>query len=84
MKLSPDGSHLYSGSYDKTIKVWDTARGTCLQTLRRHTKWVSCLDTIHNNMLLVSGSWDGNVHFWNQHGRVVGSIQNENAGDASV
>ena len=72
MRLSDDGTRLWSGSYDRTIKVWDTHRGTCLQTLRRHTKWVSCLDTTTN--VLISGSWDANIHMWNNQGRVVGSI----------
>jgi WD40 repeat protein len=33
---SADGSRLFSGSYHKTIKVWDVATGACLQTLEGH------------------------------------------------
>ena len=35
---------LYSGSYDKCIKMWDIQSGECLRTLRGHTGWVSCID----------------------------------------
>ena len=34
---------LVSGSYDKTIKVWNMRSGQNLCTLRGHTSWVSCV-----------------------------------------
>ena len=28
--FSPDGASVLSGSYDKTLKIWDAATGACL------------------------------------------------------
>jgi WD40 repeat protein len=41
--LSEDGSRLYSGSGDGTIKVWDTATNTCIATLQGHADYVTFL-----------------------------------------
>ena len=32
--LTPDGRRALSGSYDKTLRLWDLDTGACLQTLR--------------------------------------------------
>ena len=40
-----DKVHIVSGSYDKTIKVWDASDGTCVKTLRRHSDMVYSVST---------------------------------------
>ena len=38
--MSPDGRRVVSGSFDKTLKVWDVATGKCMATLEGHLGWV--------------------------------------------
>lgn len=49
---------LYSGSFDKCIKMWDIQSGECLKTLRGHTGWVSCIDMMAASL----GRGDGHGH----------------------
>ncbi|CAG8672384.1 11750_t:CDS:2, partial [Gigaspora margarita] len=50
----------YSGSFDKTIKVWDISSQTCLKTLEgHHSAEIQCLALSQSN--LVSGSWDKSI-----------------------
>ena len=32
--MFPDGRRVVSGSYDKTLKVWDVETGECVATLK--------------------------------------------------
>ena len=38
VSFSSDGKQVASGSYDNTVKIWETSTGTCVSTLRGHSR----------------------------------------------
>ncbi|CAK7207179.1 hypothetical protein SEUCBS139899_009987 [Sporothrix eucalyptigena] len=62
--FSPDGTQLASGSYDKTVKLWDTASGECTQTLKGHSQYVTSVVFSPDGTQLASGSYDETVKLW--------------------
>jgi len=54
---------LASGSYDKTIKLWNINTGTCLQTLYGHSDFIRSLILL-DRLLLASGSYDCSIKLW--------------------
>jgi WD40 repeat protein len=81
--LAVFGSTLTSGSYDKTIKVWDLHSKECIATLQGHEDEVSSLAV--SGSTLVSGSYDEKIKVWDLnskectatlrgHGSIVSSV----------
>ena len=64
VSFSPDGQTLVSGSWDKTVRVWDVNTGRHLRTLTGHTNRVTYVSFSPDGQTLVSGSWDGTVRVW--------------------
>ncbi len=62
--FSPDHRWLASGSYDKTIRIWDLSTGRTLQTLTAHTDDVWSLSFSPDGRRLVSASQDGTARVW--------------------
>ncbi|CUA73247.1 putative WD repeat-containing protein alr3466 [Nostoc sp, PCC 7120] [Rhizoctonia solani] len=72
---SPDGSQIVSGSFDKTIRVWDVDRGIAIVgPLKGHTGSVSSIALSPSGSQIVSGSWDCNLRLWDT--RAEGMIGN--------
>jgi WD40 repeat protein len=63
--LSNDGRTLFSGSADKTIRVWNTATGQLQSTLKYHTDSVLSLAITLSNNFLISGSADKTIRILN-------------------
>lgn len=62
--MHPQGKWLASGSFDKTIKLWNMQTGTLLETLTAHEGTVSSLVFTPDGSRLVSGSIDHTIRIW--------------------
>lgn len=61
---SGDENLLITGSWDKTIKIWDTDTKTVISSTLAHSDFVKTLFVVPSLQLLVSGSSDKSVRFW--------------------
>jgi len=58
------GTHLISGSWDHSIKLWDVEKENCLLTLNG-ARVVSCLDTsYHSEGVVATGHPDCTIRLW--------------------
>jgi WD40 repeat protein len=64
--FSPDGAQIDSGSWDKTVRIWDSKSGECLSILREraHEGDVTSIDFSPCGNRIVSASSDGSVIVW--------------------
>ncbi|TAF04316.1 MAG: hypothetical protein EAZ78_09570, partial [Oscillatoriales cyanobacterium] len=64
LAISPDGQTLVSGSFDKTIKIWQLSTGRELRTLTGHSSEVNSVAISPDGQTLVSGSYDSTIKIW--------------------
>ncbi len=64
MAFSPDGSKIASGSWDKTVVVWDSLTGERCVTLEGHSDSVSSVAFSPDGSKIASGSGDNTVVVW--------------------
>jgi WD40 repeat protein len=60
----PLGQLMVSGSYDKTLRVWDTKTWDCIQILTDHSSGVSCVAFHPSGQFITSGSDDKTLRVW--------------------
>ena len=64
VSFSPDSETIASGSWDTTVRLWDTATGMHLKTFIGHTTFVVGVDFAPDGETLASGEKGGTIFLW--------------------
>ncbi len=61
---SPDSKRVASGSYDKTVQVWNAVDSSQISTYRGHSNPVASVVWSPDGKRIASASWDKTVQIW--------------------
>ena len=64
LAINPITGEIVSGSYDKTLRVWNGETRKCVAVLEGHNGWVSCVAINPITGEIVSGSDDKTLRVW--------------------
>ncbi|XP_010942041.1 protein JINGUBANG [Elaeis guineensis] len=64
LALDEDAGLLYSGSWDKTLKVWRISDSKCLESINAHDDAINAVAAAGFDGLVFTGSADGTVKVW--------------------
>jgi WD40 repeat protein len=82
---SPDGQTLTSGSYDRTVKIWNIKTGKITRTLDEYSFGVMSVAFSSDRQTIMSGSLDRNIKIWNfRTGQLIRSLDGNSTGVISV
>ncbi|KAI3802365.1 hypothetical protein L1987_30497 [Smallanthus sonchifolius] len=67
LSIDEEEGLLYSGSWDRTFKVWKTSNSKCLESVKAHEDAVNSVVSTKSG-LVFTGSADGSVKVWKREG----------------
>ena len=79
-----DGTKLVTGSFDKTLRLWDLNSSTTLRSMSGHTGLVLCVAISKDGSRLASGSLDNSIRLWDVPVAKPSISHQANAGPTSL
>lgn len=79
--LSATGEYAISASWDKTLRMWDLNKGTCMKTFKGHKSDVFSVSYSADNRHIVSAGRDKTIKVWNNIGVCMYTIEDEKHND---
>ncbi|OAQ31835.1 WD40 repeat-like protein [Linnemannia elongata AG-77] len=80
ISFSPVGDFIATGSRDSTVRIWDTATGTCLFLLEGHSGIVTSVVFSPDGTQVATSSLDQTLRWWNLSVHESGSLSKEGGG----
>ncbi|GAM17530.1 hypothetical protein SAMD00019534_007050 [Acytostelium subglobosum LB1] len=77
LAFDDQSGNVFSGSFDKTVKMWDIKKRKCIYTFVGHTYPVQSLDVQDDHM--VTGSLDNSLRLWDLKKKCCKSILSKKA-----
>ncbi|KAL4566307.1 hypothetical protein LXL04_030421 [Taraxacum kok-saghyz] len=68
LSMNEEAGLLYSGSWDRTFKVWKTSSSRCVQSVKAHDDAVNSITSTVEGFVF-TGSADGSVKVWKREGK---------------
>ena len=66
--MSRDSNYVVSGSWDRTLRLWDLNTYKSVKVFSGHTKDVLSTTFTHDNRMIISGGMDKTMRIWNTKG----------------
>lgn len=62
--IRPGFDLVATGGPSRLLKIWNTATGDLVKSVKKHTDWITALDLSPDGVLLASGDRNGGVWVW--------------------
>lgn len=60
----PNNSYVFTGSCDKTVRMWDVSRGSCVRIFTGHTSNITAVACAPNGKTVASADDIGSIFLW--------------------
>jgi WD40 repeat protein len=85
VSMTPNARFVVSGSYDKTLRLWDLETGACLKTMKGHSAAASFVSITPDANFAFSRSDDGTFGLWDlRTGTCKKNIKGHNSNSLSL
>jgi ankyrin repeat protein/WD40 repeat protein len=73
--FSTDGKYLFAGNVVGALYVWNLSSGDVVYNLREHSESISCISSTPDGSIIVTGSYDNSIIFYQFNGEILQKIE---------